>query len=86
MNKKRDFCFVRAKLKDDYVFDAYLKMGYEAITSYRDHGLILRGIREMWYRLGLPHSFWYNPQLAGINAEKIIVGDLHDELSKLATE
>ena len=73
---KKDVCVIRAKLRNDYVFNAYLAAGYRAVIPYKDYNLFFRLVRELWYRAKLPHREWfYNPQLKRITEKKIIVKD-----------
>lgn len=75
MNKD-DICFVRAKLKEDYVFDGIWRMGYPIVTPYTDRNLFLRCLRELWFRLHLPgRQLFYNPRLKSLRASCIIVKD-----------
>ena len=73
---KKDICFVRAKMKEDYVFDGIQSMGYRIFIPYTDYNLLLRCMREAWFRLKLPgRSLWYNKKLKEIDAECFIVKD-----------
>lgn len=75
MNKK-DICFVRAKLKDDYVFDAIKQYGYNILIPYKDKNLFLRLLREIWFRTKLPgRRIWYNKKIKDIEAKVFIVLD-----------
>lgn len=74
--KKSDVCFVRAKLKDDYVFDAIQKGGFKILIPYKDKNIILRLMREVWFRLKLPAKrIWYNKAISKMNAKVFIVLD-----------
>ena len=69
-------CFVRAKLKEDYMYDAIEKYGYQIMIPYRDTNLFMRLMREVWFRLGLPfRCIWLNPKLKKIDQDIIIVRD-----------
>jgi len=69
-------CIIRAKLKDDYVWDAIKKYGFEIYTPYKDKNIVLRLMREVWYRAGLPNrKIWYNGAIKNINADTIVVYD-----------
>lgn len=73
---KKDICFVRAKMKEDYVFDGIQNMGYRILIPYTDYNLLLRCMREAWFRLKLPgRSFWYNKKLKKVKAKCFIVKD-----------
>lgn len=75
MDKSR-ICFIRAKLKKDYVFDGIEKTGYRIMIPYTDRNLILRVCRELWKKLKLPKmSIWYNKDTQNIKQEIIIVKD-----------
>lgn len=70
---KCDICIIRAKLKNDYVYDAIKHYGYQIFTPYRGNNLLLRVCREVWFRGKLPcKSIWFRyvqPQ----NQYKIII-------------
>lgn len=69
-------CVIRAKLKEDYVWEAIEKYGFEIFIPYKDKNIVLRLMREVWYRLGLPNrKIWYNSDIKHINAETIVVYD-----------
>lgn len=75
MNKS-DICFIRAKLKDDYVYDGIRKAGFDIHIPYTDFNLSLRIMREIWFRLHLPRpDLWYNKELKSVNAEVFIIKD-----------
>jgi hypothetical protein len=57
---KDDVCIIRAKLKKDYVYDAIKHYGYKIFTPYKGNGLLLRILREVWFRAKLPgKSLWF---------------------------
>ena len=63
---KDDICIIRAKLKEDYVFDAIKHYGYKTCTPYVGNALFPRIMREIWFRTGLPHKdIWYNKDING---------------------
>lgn len=73
---KSKICFIRAKLKKDYVFDGIAKSGYRIITPYTDRNIVLRVCRELWKKLKLPKiSIWYNKETKNIEQKIIIVKD-----------
>ena len=73
---KKNILFVRAKLKDDYVFDAIKSYGFNIVIPYKDNNILLRLMREVWFRLKLPkREIWFNKAVAKSNAEIIIVRD-----------
>ena len=73
---KRKICFVRAKLKKDYVFDGIANSGYRIIIPYTDRNIFLRVCRELWTRFKLPKtSIWYNKATKNIEQEIVIVKD-----------
>lgn len=74
--KINDICFVRAKIKDDYVFDAIKQYGFETLIPYKDKNLLLRLLREAWYKLKLPgRQIWYNKEIKKIETKAVIVLD-----------
>lgn len=73
---KNDIFYIRAKLKRDYVYDGIKNDGYDICIPYRDHNLVMRALREMWFRLHLPFKkIWYNPQIKKIKAKTIVLND-----------
>lgn len=72
---KNDICFIRARLKNDYVVKGREAKGYRNVIPYRDYNLLLRLIREIWFRLKLPQRIWYNPLIKEITAGNIIIND-----------
>jgi len=74
--EKKEICIIRAKLKEDYIWDAIKSYGFDIHIPYKDRNIFLRILREIWYRLGLPkRSIWFNKELKNIEAEIIIVYD-----------
>lgn len=60
-NSQNEICIVRAKLKKDYMFDALRNYGYSITTPYKGKGIILRLLREVFFRCKLPfRRMWYN--------------------------
>ena len=75
MNKNEIF-YIRAKLKHDYVYDGIRDAGFGICIPYRDRNLLLRCMREAWFRLHLPfRSIWYNPEIRKIKAKTILLRD-----------
>lgn len=75
MDKSKIF-YIRAKRKRDYVYDGIRDAGFSICIPYRDRNLLLRCLREAWFRLHLPcRSIWYNPALRDIRAKTIILND-----------
>ena len=74
---KSDIQYIRAKERGwDYCFEGIKEMGYNIIIPYRDKNLIMRLLREAWFRCKLPkQSIWYNPKVKKIKASTIIVKD-----------
>ena len=71
MNRK-DVCFIAAKYKRDYTFEAIKNAGFKIEIPYKDKNLFLRLLREFWFRLHLPFkSFFFNKK--AICEKKIIV-------------
>lgn len=59
-----DVCFIRAKGKKDYIFEAIEAAGFKTIIPYRDRNLLLRILREIWFKLNLPfRRIWINPEI-----------------------
>ncbi len=76
MMDKKDICIIRAKLKDDYVYDAIKNYGFEIHIPYKDTNFLFRLMREVWYKLNFPRKdFWYNKELKCLKAKIIIVYD-----------
>ena len=48
---KSRICFVSAKAKNDEYFDGIAKMGYRILIPYKDWNIIMRCLREAWFRL-----------------------------------
>lgn len=81
MDKSR-ICFIRGKeyfrgnKHGDYIFEGIKDMGYQIVLPYKDYNLLLRSIREVWFRLHLPgRRLWYNPELKKVDADVIIFKD-----------
>lgn len=74
MNSLTDkVCFIRAKLKNDYVYDGIVDAGYEINTPYIGNALIPRVMREIWFRCNLPHKdIWFNKKSL-LPSERIII-------------
>lgn len=76
MISKEQICYIRAKLKNDYVFDAIKNAGFYTFIPYKDYCLFFRLLREVWIRLDLPFkAIWYNKKYQKINPDVIILGD-----------
>lgn len=76
MFDKKKICFICAAIKGDYCFDGIRQLGYRIMLPYRDHNLIMRCLREAWFRLKLPAKhIWYNPACKRAEAELFIVRD-----------
>ena len=72
---RTDVCFIRAKLKNDHIVNGRDAKGYQSLIPYRDYNLILRLMREIWFRLKLPQRVWFNPRIRNIAARNIIISD-----------
>lgn len=71
-----DVGFIRAKLKDDYVFDGIKSCGFEINIPYKDYNLFLRLLREIWFRLHLPFKkIWYNSKAYKNNKKVYVIID-----------
>lgn len=68
-------CIIKAKAKDDYVFNAYIKMGFDVIIPYRDYNIVFRLLRELANKCGLFKGFWINPEVKTIKNEIILIKD-----------
>ena len=67
---------IRAKGKDDYVFSGLEKEGNYMLIPYRDKNLLLRLLREAWFRLHLPaRKIWYNPEIKKLRTDSITICD-----------
>ena len=76
MFEKQKVCFIGAEMKGDYCAEGIRQLGYRFITPYKDYNLLLRCMREAWFRLKLPgRSRWYNPKCAIEQAELFVVRD-----------
>ncbi len=77
MNKidPKEVCFIRASLKNDYVVNGMKEGGYTHYIPYKDYNLIFRVLREIWFKLGLPQEFWYNPKVKEITQPNIVIYD-----------
>lgn len=74
--KRSDICFIRAKMKDDYVFDGIKNCGFKIMIPYKDRNLLLRCMREAWFRLRIPKRvYWYNKKIARTEAKVYIIMD-----------
>lgn len=72
----KDICFITAKEKRDYFYDAIVEYGFHVMIPYKDYNLFLRVLREIWFRLRLPkREIWFNPKLKDIREKYIIVKD-----------
>ena len=73
---KSKVCFIAAAIKGDYCFDGIKNLGYQILIPYRDNNLLMRCMREAWYRLHLPAKhLWYNPACKTAKADLFIVRD-----------
>lgn len=73
---KEAVCFIRPRERgNDYWHDAMLHLGYRVVVPYRDYNLLLRVIRELWFRLELPKQPWFHPGVKNIDAEVYIIKD-----------
>lgn len=76
MMNHRDVCFVAAKEKYDFAYDAIKEYGFCELIPYKDRNVVLRILREIWFRLGLPfRNIWFNPEINNIKSNVIIVKD-----------
>lgn len=77
MVDKRDICFIHARQRGgDYICEGVEASGYRVVIPYKDYNLLLRCLREAWFRLHLPHrELWFNSELKEIGAKTLIVSD-----------
>lgn len=77
ISKKQDICFIRPKQRgDDYCFDGIEKTGYKILIPYKDYNLLLRCLREAWFRLKFPkREIWFNKKICHVKAKVFIVKD-----------
>lgn len=73
---KNEVLFVRAKLKNDYVFNAFKKLGYRIVVPYVGNSIFFRFFRELWFRANLPgKSLWFSKSLRKIRESIVVVYD-----------
>ncbi len=76
MDKMKNVAMIMAGPKDSYIRKGYEKMGVQTIIPYKDYNIIMRCLREAWFRLHLPgRRIWYNKEILNIKADKIYVRD-----------
>ena len=52
--------YYKSQVKKDYVYDVIKHYGYKIFTPYKGNGLLLRILREIWFRANLPgKSLWF---------------------------
>lgn len=52
--------YYKSQVKKDYVYDIIKHYGYKIFTPYKGNGLLLRILREIWFRANLPgKSLWF---------------------------
>ncbi len=72
----KDVCFIAAKEKHDFIYDAIKDYGFNIMIPYKDTDLIFRILREIWFRLKLSNrKIWFNPAIKTIKEPVIIVKD-----------
>ena len=71
----KDICYIRAKLKNDYVVNGREKKGYKNFIPYKDYNLFMRVLREIWFKLGFTQTIWFNPEIKKIANKNIIIND-----------
>ncbi len=73
---REDICFIAAKEKHDFIFDAIEEYGINIKIPYKDFNMLFRILREIWFRLGLPgRQIWFNRKIRDIDQPVIIVKD-----------
>lgn len=76
METRQDVAMIMAGSKSSYVRKGYEKMGIQIVIPYKDFNLLLRCMREAWFRLHLPgRSIWYNDEIKNIKTQKICIRD-----------
>lgn len=76
MNNK-DICFVRPIERGNEYWDNTIKSyGFNTAVPYKDHSVIMRIAREIWFRLHLPKEIWFDKNIDDIEASTIIVKDV----------
>lgn len=73
---KQRICYIRAKEKKDYCFDGIKRMGYDIVVPYKGDNLLMRLLREMWFRLDFPFkAIWFNKVIKEKGADIFIIKD-----------
>ena len=73
---RENVSYIRAKLRNDYVYNGIVEDGYEICTPYYGNALIPRIFREIWFRTGLPRrDIWFNKEILNSTKKIIIVKD-----------
>ncbi|MBR0481505.1 MAG: hypothetical protein IJJ48_03425 [Firmicutes bacterium] len=67
--------FIRPRMRHDYVVEGMEAAGYTNTIPYRDYNIFFRLAREIWFRIGLPERFWYNPKIRDIKTPNIVIYD-----------
>lgn len=70
---KNDSLIITAKR--GYTTQGLRKVGYTVLYPYRDKTFLGRCLREVWFRLGLPESVWYNKAVTKLEPKHITVQD-----------
>lgn len=72
MSNKEDLLFIHAPDKHDLIPENIKRSGYDIMVPYHGNALVLRILREIWFRLHLPYeSIWYNKK--AITEKKVII-------------
>jgi len=73
---KDKICVIAPHMKGEYYYEGMERGGYNIITPYRDYNLLMRCMREAWFRLRLPmRRLWYNPKCKSEKAELYVLSD-----------
>lgn len=73
---KSEICIIRAKLKKDYVYNAIANYGYHIFTPYKGNNILLRILREIWFRGNLPGKrMWFRYIKSGKQYKVIVLFD-----------
>ncbi len=71
----KEICFIRPRMRHDFVVEGMEAQGYTNIIPYKDFNIFFRLAREISFKLGLPEKFWYNPKIKTIKAPNIVIYD-----------
>ena len=59
-----------------YAFEGFSSSNYKVFCSYKHIGIILRCLRELWFKIGfLTQTPWYDKRILNYNPQYIIIRD-----------